>query len=125
MYCWFCHHGWHPDVRKVYNEAADKLDALPGVDAETELHYGRAHIVWDDENFERHSIQWCIDHEVTPEKRGPADDIVVWSLQQLLLLPDDVLMPPQATAYAEACKTQESLPSLLDMFPPPWAKVAP
>ena len=54
------------------------------------MHYGPAHIVWDDENFERHNVQWCLDH--FDEYKGDHGETelaaVRQSLLDLLALPD-------------------------------------
>lgn len=86
--CWFCHWGWPKAIHDIYVRALVDLDGDSAILAFT----GGAHIVWEDENFDRGSIQWCIDNGVpdssdTPEEKA----IVLRSLQELLALPDDVL----------------------------------
>jgi len=101
--CWYCHWGWPKQVRDIY----DKYLALT---SETAMHYGPAHIVWEDENWDKiEHIQWCIDQapswmkewNTSPLLPGEAPqepkltqeecDLVVQSLKELLLLPDEVL----------------------------------
>jgi hypothetical protein len=53
--CWFCHWGWPKQIADIYQEALAKLDG-----DNSPLHFGPAHIVWEDENFD--SAQWCLDH---------------------------------------------------------------
>lgn len=101
--CWYCSHGWHPKVQEIH----DRYEAIAG---ESAMHYGPAHIVWDDENFEREHVQWCLDEGM---KTFGGDftkdelDAVRASLVELLALPDDVLdaeafyggaRPPWSTA---------------------------
>lgn len=60
------------------------------------MHYGAAHIVWDDENFARHHVQWCLDHfdEYKREDCTDTENVAVRdSLIALLALPDHVLDP--------------------------------
>lgn len=70
-----------------------KYLALAG---ESAMHYGPAHIVWDDENFEREHVQWCLDHCDEYRASGSTDaehEAVRESLNALLALPDSVLSP--------------------------------
>ena len=60
------------------------------------MHYGPAHSVWEDENFERESVEWCLDHfeEDMREDAIPEEYAAVrQSLVALLFLPDNVLTP--------------------------------
>lgn len=66
---------------------------------ESAMHYNIAHIVWDDENFERHHIEYCL-NEATPhydeDGNGHSPAQVEWvreSLRELLKLPDSILVP--------------------------------
>lgn len=83
--CWYCTHGWPVKVRAIYDQYA----ALAG---RTAMEFGPAHIVWSDENFDRESIQWCLDHfgdyddDLDPRQRAA----VRASLLELLALPDEV-----------------------------------
>lgn len=89
--CWFCHWGWPEQVADIY----DKYIEIAG---ESAMHYGSAHIVWDDENFERHHVQYCLDNfEKNPEHTDVESEAVRASLEALLELPDNILYPvPEA-----------------------------
>jgi hypothetical protein len=86
--CWYCHWGWPKQVRDIYDRSVE----VAGYDA---MHYGPAHIVWDDENFD--SAQWCIDNfeEWKCEwNKGAFTDAelnaVIESLKQLEALPKEI-----------------------------------
>lgn len=89
MHCWYCYWGWSKQVVDIYK----KYLSIAGNDA---MHYGAAHIVWDDENFERHHIIWCLNnferykHENSSDEENEA---VRQSLKDLLELDDDILNP--------------------------------
>ena len=87
--CWYCTWGWSKPVVEIYQRFAP-------VAGWAAMHYGAAHIVWDDENFEREHVQSCLD-DFDKYKRDyctPAEnDAVRESLIALLALPDDVLAP--------------------------------
>lgn len=99
--CWYCHWGWPKQFVDIYQ----KYETLIGNNAFTALNYGPAHVVWDDENFDRGIIQSCIDDaekwykewNVSPNFGGNPKltkeelKLVVESLKELLLLPDDIL----------------------------------
>lgn len=104
--CWYCHWGWSAPVAAIYERAGRDLRELAieaeergfePVDPFSAMHFGPAHIVWEDENFGRDSVQWCLDE--FEHYRGEAcerDDvaaIVRRSLEELLALPDHVLAP--------------------------------
>ena len=80
--CWYCYWGWPKPVADIYEKALNDLDG-----DESPLHYGPAHIVWADENF--NSAEWCIEH--FDEYRGNFSDsdlaIVQRSLEELVKLP--------------------------------------
>ncbi len=88
MICWYCHWGWSKEVADIYDRYVETA-------GESAMHYGPAHIVWEDENFERHHVQWCLDH--FDDYRGDHTDkeltAVKQSLLDLLQLSDDVLNP--------------------------------
>lgn len=89
MYCWYCYHGWPKQVADIYDEAK-KRGASWSV-----LHFGPAHIVWEDENFNYDSVQWCLDNfnkysEDLTEQEAQA---VRWSLEELMKLPENILDP--------------------------------
>jgi hypothetical protein len=86
-----------PAVAAIYNEALAKLDG-----DESPMHFGPAHIVWADDNFEDRHIHWCLqrfdehwkeycdDHYLpgAPAIEGDAK-IVRESLEKLLLIPEE------------------------------------
>jgi len=80
--CWYCHWGWPKVVADIYKVA---LTALDGYDSP--LHYGPAHIVWEDENFNH--AEWCLEH--FDENKGDLSDytlgVVRWSLEELAKIP--------------------------------------
>ena len=106
--CWHCHFGWPKPVADIY----DRYGAIAGDSA---MHYGAAHIVWDDENFNRESVQWCLDHFEEYKRDDCTDsenEAVRDSLKALLELPDDVL--EIAEAYYDAA---DDVP--IETFAPP------
>lgn len=90
--CWYCHWGWSKPVVDIYR----RYLAIAGEEA---MHYGAAHIVWDDENFEREHVQWCLDHFEQYKRDDATDaenDAVRDSLIALLALSDGELAPKPA-----------------------------
>lgn len=84
MICWYCHWGWPKQVSDIYHEYLKLTN-------EQAMHYGPAHIVWEDENFETNNVQWCIDNY----KKYPCDTskdtlLVVESLRKLLEIPEEI-----------------------------------
>lgn len=77
--CWYCYWGWAKPVAEIYLKALEKLqgDSSP-------LHYGPAHIVWEDENWD--SAEWCLEHIDT---NNTVEDLEVirWSLEELVKIP--------------------------------------
>ena len=103
MICWFCHWGWHPEVKAIFDEAVAKIgDDLP-------LLFGPSHIVWEDENFNH--AQWCLDHfnEHESDYSEATLAVVRWSLEQLLALP--------AEFKTEPADYDGQHP---ENYPPPW-----
>lgn len=87
MICWYCYWGWPKQIAEIYNKYLD-------IAGESAMHYGSAHIVWEDENFERHQIQWCLDNFCkNDEKYHSLEELetVKQSLLELLKLSDEVL----------------------------------
>jgi len=84
--CWYYHWGWPKAIHDIYNAALEKLDGDM-----SPLNFGPAHIVWEDENWD--SAQWCIDHfdEYSKDLSEDEKSVVMWSLQELLKLPERVL----------------------------------
>jgi len=84
--CWYCHWGWAKPVMDIYDEALAKLDGNY-----SPLNFGPAHIVWEDENFETHHVQFCIDHfdeygyNLTDHERS----VVMESLEKMAKLPEE------------------------------------
>jgi hypothetical protein len=82
MICWFCHWGWPKPIAEIYQRAVRDLNGDSGP-----LHFGPAHIVWEDENFD--SARWCLDR--FDDYRGDCTDselaIVERSLVELNALP--------------------------------------
>lgn len=90
--CWWCHWGWPKQIRDIYEKALDALDG-----DSSPLHYGPAHIVWDDENWD--SAQSCLDEfDVPAWYTGNYSDeamaIVRQSLIDLLAVPDEFKNTP-------------------------------
>ena len=85
MICWYCHWGWPRQIADIYNKALQDLDG-----DDSPLHFGPAHIVWEDENFEM--AQSCLDE--FEKYRGDYTDeqleIVKRSLRELLKLPVNI-----------------------------------
>lgn len=86
-----------PAVAAIYNEALAKLDG-----DESPLCFGPAHIVWEDDNYEDHWINWCLerfdehwknycDDNYLPGAPAIEADgkIVRESLEKLLLIPEE------------------------------------
>ena len=93
--CYWCYWGWPEPIKKIHDEAVEKM----GGD-DTCLHYGSAHIVWDDENWEDHNIQWSLDNLENPEYNEldmtPYERMVVKeSLERLLLIPEEMRKEPK------------------------------
>ena len=84
--CWYCHWGWAKRVAEIYREAVNMAE-----DAYWALHFGPTHIIWEDENFDDHSIEFC-----TGEMSGPDNsrfsemqlEAVRWSLEELAKIPE-------------------------------------
>ena len=86
--CWYCYWGCSLEVQAIY----DKHVAVAG---ESAMDYGPAHIVWGDENYQRESVQWCLDRfDEYQHGHGDAELAAVRaSLVDLLALPDHILDP--------------------------------
>ena len=82
--CWYCHWGWAKPVVEIYKKA---VKALGGGDIP--MHYGPAHIVWADENFETNSLKICLAN--LEQNKGDLTEaelaIVRQSLEEMLALP--------------------------------------
>lgn len=92
--CWWCCCGWPKPIRDIYDAAEMKLETIGS--NKSRLHYGPAHIVWGDENFEQHHIQSCLDDfdrwcdNFTEQEK----DIVRQSLLDMLAIPDEYKHEP-------------------------------
>jgi hypothetical protein len=88
-YCWYCYWGWPEQVAAIY----DRWCARVGYQA---MHFGPAHIVWEDENFETESIDSCIklaaDERAKLYKDMTDAELtgVVESLKELLAIPEEI-----------------------------------
>lgn len=82
--CWDCYWGWPKATADIYQEALSRLDGdmLP-------LHFGPAHIVWEDENF--HLAEWCLKNfdKYSGDYSNNELSIVKWSLEKLCEIPSD------------------------------------
>lgn len=95
--CWDCYWGWPKPVADIYKKALDELD-----DWDSPLHFGPAHVVWEDENFhsaesclekfEEYSAEWIDAHieEGDKDEGDCAMAIVKESLKSLAALPLNV-----------------------------------
>jgi hypothetical protein len=84
--CWYCHWGWPKAIRDIYDQALKKINGN-----QSALYYGPAHVVWADENFDL--AQSCLDSfdEYSKELSEEEKIVVRWSLEQLLLLPENII----------------------------------
>ncbi len=102
MICWWCFWGWPVQVRAIYDRAVQDIDALlpsdwrgEPRDGEAALHWGPAHVVWEDENFEDPS--WCLENCDSPafdDWHKGALEIVRRSLRELAALPAELRTEP-------------------------------
>lgn len=98
--CWHCYWGWPKPIWDIYKKAMVRLGELDE-DGFYAMHYGPAHIVWEDENFD--SAQWCLD-EFENWKRQWNDgryldaelEVVRKSLIELVAVPDEFKHEPEA-----------------------------
>lgn len=86
MICWNCYWGWPKPVADIYLRALEKLGGF-----EDPLHFGPAHVVWEDENFD--SARWCLDNfsKYTGDYSTDELAIVRESLEELVKLPRELL----------------------------------
>lgn len=94
MTCWYCYYGWPKAIYDIYKSAKNELLEL-GYGAGI-LHYSFSHIVWEDENFDKYSINYCI--SIVDKTNAYWNDgryseleklIALSSLVNLLSLPDE------------------------------------
>lgn len=110
--CWYCYWGWSKPVKEIYNKYAE-------IAGESAMHYGPAHIVWEDENFEREHVQSCLDHT-----EWWADAMTDYSIEELLavkqsllallMLPDEILAPAPS-AYYDSNEDPSKFPPTVEM----------
>ena len=103
--CYWCYWGWPKPIRDIYDDARNRLGS------ESALHYGPAHVVWDDENFD--SAQWCLDNfdKYSEDLSEREKEIVRESLVKLLGVPDEFKHEPSAYLEDETNSPKD--------FPPP------
>jgi hypothetical protein len=111
--CWYCYWGWPKPIADIY----DKYAAIIGSHA---LEYGRAHVVWADENFDDESIRLCIERLRDPEDDADDDALVVETLRALALVPREMREADEHVGYDN--DSPEHHPK---NFPPPpeWVMV--
>lgn len=80
---------WMQKADAIYNHVMKNCDAEDIWDV---MHFGLAHIVWEDGNYQPHHIRLCISDYEDKVAEGKyskeALDWTLWSLNQLLLLPE-------------------------------------
>lgn len=81
---------WPKEIQDIYSEALRRLGSNGDDSKETSLHFGPAHIVWEDGNFD--SAEWCLENfdRYTDRFTKEEMDIVKWSLQELVKLPLEI-----------------------------------
>ena len=91
--CCFCSWGWPEPIAKIYLKAVADLEDL-GWDLSS-LHFGPAHTVWEDSNFDL--AQSCIDdfEKYSRDFTAPELEIVLRSLRELLDVPDELKECPE------------------------------
>ena len=110
MMCWYCYWGWSKAVRDVYNKYIE-------IAGDSAMHYGAAHIVWDNENFERCHVQWCLDNFEKHRREdctNEENEAVKQSLIDLLKLPDNILSP-MPEEYEAGDSGPENYPPQVEM----------
>ncbi|MDY6957642.1 MAG: hypothetical protein SVK08_00660 [Halobacteriota archaeon] len=88
--CWYCYWGWPSDTADIYYKAVNRLQG-----DESPLHFGPSHIVWEDENFEDHHIEWCLGQFDEYKDDYSESDLsaIRWSLEELLKIPRPLRCP--------------------------------
>ncbi len=99
MICWYCYWGWAKRVAEIYLGAVEQLKEL-GYD-DSSLHFGPAHIVWEDENWD--SAKWCIKHfnEYRSDYSDEELEVVYQSLVELSKIPMGE-REPEPEAYIDS-----------------------
>lgn len=82
---------WPRDVRAIYDDCMARIGAA----GESAMHFGPAHIVWEDDNFETEHVQWCLDNfdEYADDLTEAQKQIVRESLRRLLEIPESARLP--------------------------------
>lgn len=89
--CWWCYWGWPKPIKDIYDEALRRLGGN-----EIPLHYGPAHVVWEEENWD--AVQRCLGQlddwccECSEEELA----VVKWSLEELLKVDDSFKSVPES-----------------------------
>jgi hypothetical protein len=92
MSCWFCYWGWPKPIADIYDRYIDTA-------GHAAMHYGPAHVVWDDENFDCAEV--CLeDFAKHSDDRHTPDELaaVRRSLEALAALPMELREWPEAYA---------------------------
>lgn len=110
--CWYCHWGWAKAVQAIYDEFVEELGD------NNAMHYGPAHIVWEDENFDDDSIRHCLAHEWSADAYPHCSQeefaVVRRSLEKLMTVPESV----------RCCEPEEYDGEHPDRFPPVGVEMA-
>ena len=104
--CWYCFHGWPKPNVEIY----DRLIASAGYEA---THYGPAHIVFEDENFDTDSIQYCIDQCDKPSIHFDLSEGQIADVREALVA---LLAIPESIRDCCPADYDEENPAL---YPPP------
>lgn len=114
MMCYWCYWGWPKPIRDVYDKAVSALGGYTDP-----LHFGPAHVVWDDECWGH--ANWCLDwfdESKQNRSRGRFSDdeleVVRQSLIDLIVVPDEFKYVPKYYDFEHP-----------ENFPPPahWVMV--
>lgn len=93
--CWHCYWGWPKQVMDIYRKYCEPAycDAM---------HFGPAHIVWEDENFEDYNIESCLEQckrlDYWTHERGFTEgdvEHVRESLVELMQVPEEIRCEPE------------------------------
>ena len=83
--CCFCYWGWPEPIAKIYLRAVADLggNVWP-------LHFGPAHIVWEDENFDW--AERCLENFEKYSCDNSKEELTVvrWKLEELAKLPPEI-----------------------------------
>lgn len=113
MICWYCYWGWPEVIYEIYMRAANEIGSDP-------LHWGPAHVVWEDENFT--SAERCLEN--FEEFRGKCTDeelaVVRRSLEELAEVPLEIR--DIAKEYEDAAEDNPNIHPK-DYPPPPHIKM--